>query len=113
VLPLLVENFGECKIFELRCRFSTKSYPMSVHLQRCTVVMLLLSFARDFLPRGSGIVTRRPLVLQLMTSRNGGMSRFLSMRGSRRTNQVAENKMRFFKESKASPNFTRRTSKVQ
>lgn len=26
---------------------------------------------RDFLPRGSGIVTRRPLVLQLVTIRNG------------------------------------------
>uniref|UniRef100_H2YZS2 dynamin GTPase n=1 Tax=Ciona savignyi TaxID=51511 RepID=H2YZS2_CIOSA len=27
---------------------------------------------KDFLPRGSGIVTRRPLVLQLMTSKAGG-----------------------------------------
>nr|XP_035936451.1 dynamin-3-like [Halichoerus grypus] len=26
---------------------------------------------RDFLPRGSGIVTRRPLVLQLVTSKAG------------------------------------------
>ena len=30
-----------------------------------------LFFFRDFLPRGSGIVTRRPLVLQLVTSKAG------------------------------------------
>lgn len=29
---------------------------------------------RDFLPRGSGIVTRRPLVLQLIYSKAGGES---------------------------------------
>jgi GTP-binding protein EngB required for normal cell division len=27
---------------------------------------------RDFLPRGSGIVTRRPLILQLIYSKNAG-----------------------------------------
>lgn len=32
---------------------------------------LLLSFPRDFLPRGSGIVTRRPLVLQLISANTG------------------------------------------
>ena len=31
-----------------------------------------LSFLRDFLPRGSGIVTRRPLVLQLISATAGG-----------------------------------------
>ena len=28
---------------------------------------------KDFLPRGSGIVTRRPLILQLLYSRSGGL----------------------------------------
>ena len=31
-----------------------------------------MSFLRDFLPRGSGIVTRRPLVLQLISATAGG-----------------------------------------
>lgn len=31
----------------------------------------LFLFCRDFLPRGSGIVTRRPLVLQLINSNTG------------------------------------------
>ena len=30
-------------------------------------------FNRDFLPRGSGIVTRRPLILQLIFSNTGKM----------------------------------------
>ena len=33
--------------------------------------MDLMICCRDFLPRGSGIVTRRPLILQLFNSRNG------------------------------------------
>jgi len=33
-----------------------------------------LSFLRDFLPRGSGIVTRRPLVLQLISANAGGFT---------------------------------------
>ena len=36
---------------------------------------------RDFLPRGSGIVTRRPLVLQLMTTKNGEWGEFLHAKG--------------------------------
>lgn len=27
---------------------------------------------RDFLPRGSGVVTRRPLILQLVSANTGG-----------------------------------------
>jgi len=30
-----------------------------------------LHFSRDFLPRGSGIVTRRPLILQLINCPTG------------------------------------------
>lgn len=30
--------------------------------------MIFLNFFSDFLPRGSGIVTRRPLILQLITN---------------------------------------------
>ena len=33
---------------------------------------LQLVLDRDFLPRGSGIVTRRPLVLQLNNTKKGG-----------------------------------------
>jgi len=32
---------------------------------------MVSSLLRDFLPRGSGIVTRRPLVLQLIYSKQG------------------------------------------
>ena len=35
----------------------------------------LLTF-RDFLPRGSGIVTRRPLILQLINSNTGKLMTF-------------------------------------
>lgn len=38
---------------------------------------------KDFLPRGSGIVTRRPLVLQLMTSRGGEWAEFLHCKGKK------------------------------
>ena len=41
---------------------------------------------RDFLPRGSGIVTRRPLVLQLMNSRHGEWGEFLHCKGRKFTN---------------------------
>lgn len=40
---------------------------------------------KDFLPRGSGIVTRRPLVLQLITSRNGEWGEFLHCKGRKFT----------------------------
>lgn len=38
---------------------------------RWTAVVRFCVFSRDFLPRGSGIVTRRPLVLQLITANTG------------------------------------------
>jgi GTP-binding protein EngB required for normal cell division len=38
---------------------------------------------RDFLPRGSGIVTRRPLILQLLNSKQGEYAEFLHNRGKR------------------------------
>jgi len=40
---------------------------------------------KDFLPRGSGIVTRRPLILQLMTSRAGEWAEFLHCKGKKFT----------------------------
>uniref|UniRef100_H2YZS3 dynamin GTPase n=1 Tax=Ciona savignyi TaxID=51511 RepID=H2YZS3_CIOSA len=40
---------------------------------------------KDFLPRGSGIVTRRPLVLQLMTSKAGEWGEFLHCKGKKFT----------------------------
>ena len=47
---------------------------LSNHWMDCseTVMWMLSSLSfRDFLPRGSGIVTRRPLVLQLINSNTG------------------------------------------
>ena len=41
---------------------------------------------KDFLPRGSGIVTRRPLVLQLVNVENGEWAEFLHAKGKRFTN---------------------------
>jgi hypothetical protein len=38
---------------------------------------------RDFLPRGSGIVTRRPLILQLLNSRHGEYAEFLHAKGKK------------------------------
>lgn len=40
--------------------------------------VITLSVCRDFLPRGSGIVTRRPLVLQLISSNAGGFAHILT-----------------------------------
>ena len=40
---------------------------------------------RDFLPRGSGIVTRRPLILQLLNSKSGEYAEFLHARGKKFT----------------------------
>lgn len=40
---------------------------------------------KDFLPRGSGIVTRRPLILQLITSRTGEWGEFLHCKGKKFT----------------------------
>ncbi|KAK7475452.1 hypothetical protein BaRGS_00033333 [Batillaria attramentaria] len=59
--------------------FASLGIPLSLDLPQIAVVgsqsagksSVLENFVgRDFLPRGSGIVTRRPLVLQLFTSRN-------------------------------------------
>lgn len=64
LLPLLTLTF-----FHDVCVCVTNLF----HLQLpCTIILLLgwfnhlFSLYRDFLPRGSGIVTRRPLILQLM-----------------------------------------------
>lgn len=41
-------------------------------LHTCSkIIVLLLCLLRDFLPRGSGIVTRRPLILQLVNNKAG------------------------------------------
>ncbi|CAH8497538.1 unnamed protein product [Heterobilharzia americana] len=63
----------------LQDAFSSLGVPLSLDLPQIAVVgsqsagksSVLENFVgRDFLPRGSGIVTRRPLVLQLINSRN-------------------------------------------
>ena len=43
---------------------------VSVITDTCTSLELIFC-CRDFLPRGSGIVTRRPLVLQLFYAKQG------------------------------------------
>ena len=45
-------------------------------------------FFRDFLPRGSGIVTRRPLILQLINSPNE-YGEFLHAKGKKFTDFLA------------------------
>jgi dynamin GTPase len=40
---------------------------------------------KDFLPRGSGIVTRRPLILQLLNSKNAEYAEFLHCKGKKFT----------------------------
>nr|CAH8841844.1 unnamed protein product [Trichobilharzia regenti] len=63
----------------LQDAFSSLGVPLSLDLPQIAVVgsqsagksSVLENFVgRDFLPRGSGIVTRRPLILQLINSRN-------------------------------------------
>ena len=46
--------------------------------------MVFVAFHRDFLPRGSGIVTRRPLILQLLNSPNE-YGEFLHCKGKKFT----------------------------
>jgi replication fork clamp-binding protein CrfC len=46
--------------------FPTTLTFFTLNTETSCVIILLLLFRRDFLPRGSGIVTRRPLILQLM-----------------------------------------------
>jgi len=57
-----------CLIFMLEMHFNIV---ISIQKQNLTVECCLIFFFRDFLPRGSGIVTRRPLVLQLVNCPTG------------------------------------------
>lgn len=65
---------------KLQDAFSSLSVPLNLDLPQIAVVgsqsagksSVLENFVgRDFLPRGSGIVTRRPLILQLINSSTG------------------------------------------
>lgn len=65
---------------KLQDAFSSLSVPLNLDLPQIAVVgsqsagksSVLENFVgRDFLPRGSGIVTRRPLILQLINSNTG------------------------------------------
>ena len=49
----------------------------------CTIVLISIFCNRDFLPRGSGIVTRRPLVLQLIYNKHGEYAEFLHTKGKK------------------------------
>lgn len=46
-----------------------ESAPVIIRTSMC--IFFYLSSNRDFLPRGSGIVTRRPLILQLLSDNTG------------------------------------------
>uniref|UniRef100_A0A5K3FCP6 dynamin GTPase n=2 Tax=Mesocestoides corti TaxID=53468 RepID=A0A5K3FCP6_MESCO len=74
---------------KLQDAFSSLGVPLNLDLPQIAVVgsqsagksSVLENFVgRDFLPRGSGIVTRRPLVLQLITS-DTEYAEFLHMKG--------------------------------
>lgn len=76
---------------KLQDAFATLGVPISLDLPQIAVVgsqsagksSVLENFVgRDFLPRGSGIVTRRPLVLQLIYS-NTEYAEFLHQKGKR------------------------------
>lgn len=71
---------------KLQDAFAALSVPLNLDLPQIAVVgsqsagksSVLENFVgRDFLPRGSGIVTRRPLVLQLINSPTGTSSLIL------------------------------------
>ncbi|KAM7393925.1 hypothetical protein PAMP_020759 [Pampus punctatissimus] len=53
---------------------------VSMSISAMCVKLHLFLFLRDFLPRGSGIVTRRPLILQLVNS-NAEYAEFLHCKG--------------------------------
>ncbi|KAL5965814.1 Dynamin-1 [Taenia solium] len=79
---------------KLQDAFSSLSVPLNLDLPQIAVVgsqsagksSVLENFVgRDFLPRGSGIVTRRPLILQLINS-NTEYAEFLHLKNKRFTN---------------------------
>ena len=56
-------------------KVSTLNYCKLLNLWNIELFMCLCDFSdSDFLPRGSGIVTRRPLVLQLVTAKQGTLN---------------------------------------
>jgi len=78
---------------KLQDAFATLGVPISLDLPQIAVVgsqsagksSVLENFVgRDFLPRGSGIVTRRPLVLQLINS-NTEYAEFIHQKGKKYT----------------------------
>lgn len=81
-------------INQLQDAFSSLGTSISIDLPQIAVVgsqsagksSVLENFVgRDFLPRGSGIVTRRPLVLQLLYTKHGEYAEFLHAKGKKFT----------------------------
>lgn len=79
-------------INQLQDAFSSLGTSISIDLPQIAVVgsqsagksSVLENFVgRDFLPRGSGIVTRRPLVLQLLHTKHGEYAEFLHAKGKK------------------------------
>ncbi|THD18669.1 Dynamin-1 [Fasciola hepatica] len=79
---------------KLQDAFSSLGLPLNLDLPQIAVVgsqsagksSVLENFVgRDFLPRGSGIVTRRPLVLQLINARSE-YAEFLHLKNKQFTN---------------------------
>lgn len=82
-------------INQLQDAFSSLGSSITIDLPQIAVVgsqsagksSVLENFVgRDFLPRGSGIVTRRPLVLQLLNTKYGEYAEFLHAKGKKFTN---------------------------
>jgi len=76
----------------LQDAFSTLGTSMQIDLPQIAVVgsqsagksSVLENFVgKDFLPRGSGIVTRRPLILQLLYCKNAEYAEFLHAKGKK------------------------------
>ena len=78
----------------LQDTFATLGSSISIDLPQIAVVgsqsagksSVLENFVgKDFLPRGSGIVTRRPLILQLLNTKGGEYAEFLHAKGRKFT----------------------------
>jgi len=74
----------------LQDTFTSLAIPLDLDLPQIAVVgsqsagksSVLENFVgKDFLPRGSGIVTRRPLILQLINNKSGEYAEFLHAKG--------------------------------
>jgi len=70
VFCYLISLSNWCREIQIRC----EEFGNVCEVVNCWYIVCVLISDSDFLPRGSGIVTRRPLILQLMNSKEGMMN---------------------------------------